>query len=60
MRSKHFVVVHWGVRRGLSRHHAMEIEISKRRKGLEIFIRDRIYSKALVTRLICKTFIFLP
>ena len=38
----------------------MKIEISKRRKGLEMFIRDRIYSKALVTRLICKTFIFLP
>ena len=30
----------------------MEIEISKRRKGLKIFIRDRIYSKARVTRLI--------
>ena len=38
----------------------MEIEISKRRKGLEIFIRDCIYSKALVTRLICKTFVFCP
>ena len=38
----------------------MEIEISKHCKGLEIFIRDRMYSKALVTRLICKTFIFCP
>ena len=38
----------------------MEIEISKRRKGLKIFIRDRIYSKARVTRLICKAFIFCP
>ena len=38
----------------------MEIEISKCRKGLKIFIRDRIYLKARVTRLICKAFIFCP
>ena len=57
MRSKHFVVVHWGVRRGLSRHHAMEIEISKRRKGLYIFVRNRIYSKVPLMRLMCNNFV---
>ena len=53
MHSKRFVVVHWGVRRGLSRHHAMEIEISKRHKGLEIFVRNHIYLKALLIILTC-------
>ena len=33
----------------------MEIEISKRRKGLEIFVRNRIYSKALLISLMCNT-----
>ena len=37
----------------------MEIEISKRHKGLEIFVRNCIYSKVLLISLMCNQY-FLP